>query len=167
MVRRIAKTAAVLVAVVGSATAVPSAMASPMLAAQSNQHASTAAQTQLAVPQDKTDCPGNNACVWAGNNFTEAFLITYPGATQWGPPGFRNVDESFYNNSLYSVRLYYSPGEKGAWVCIKPNTTISDINSSYVFNNGSGDSGYDSPLRNDVASSSMTTKTCTNPIPGD
>ena len=135
--------------------------------AQSNQHASTAAQTQGAGPQDKTNCPGDHACVWAGNNFTDAYLITYPGATEWRPPGFRSVDASFYNNSLYSVRLYYSPNEKGAWVCIKSNTTISNINSSYVFDNGSGDPGYHSPLRNDVASSNMTIQTCTNPIPGD
>jgi hypothetical protein len=74
----------------------------------------------------------------------------------------RNVDEAFDNNTPDVVRLYYSPNYSGAWVCIPAHTGIENL-SGKPFNNGSGLAGYGQSIFNNVASSTISTGTCSNP----
>jgi Peptidase inhibitor family I36 len=74
----------------------------------------------------------------------------------------RNQDIGFWNATPYSVRLYYSPNYAGAWICVPGNTDIGSL-SGKDFNNGSGDPGYGDPVRNDVASSTLSgSNNCSN-----
>jgi hypothetical protein len=85
----------------------------------------------------------------------------------WGNYGCRNVDESFGNLLSVAVRLYYSPDEQGAWVCI-PAGWISPKNSGlsgYYFNNGPNAPGYEQYIWNNVASASVSSaNNCVNSI---
>lgn len=82
----------------------------------------------------------------------------------WANYGCRNVDEAFANLLSVAVRLYYSPNEKGAWVCVPAGWTSSDL-YGYTFNNGSGDAGYGQLIFNNVASARVSgSNNCTNKI---
>lgn len=85
-------------------------------------------------------------------------------SANWGDYGCRNRDESFGNLMSVAVRLYYSPNQAGAWVCVPSEWNSTNL-SGYTFNNGSGRPGYGQYIWNNIASSSVSTgNDCSNPI---
>ena len=79
----------------------------------------------------------------------------------WGKYGCRNVDGSIYDNSPFTLRIYFSPNYGDPHACIKPFTKISDL-FNYDFNSGSGP--HNLVIGNDIASSTMSLSPCTNPL---
>lgn len=116
-----------------------------------------------------------NQCDYAGTDGrSQCFDVAQQTITNWDDiPGFpnarcRNVDESFFNNTLGTIRLHYHPmniDNGGAWVCIDAGVYIPDL-GIYTFNNGAGLDGYGHPVENDVGGSTWASgfNDCTNGI---
>ncbi len=125
-------------------------------------HGGTAKPDVCGVPTDNYYDFSNSStlCFQAGPS---------PSSVNWSSEGCRNVDEYFADELPDSdaIRLYYSPNEDGAWVCV-PNgfgATNSGNLSGYTFNNGPGDAGYGQSIENNVASSKVADgNNCSNPI---
>lgn len=87
--------------------------------------------------------------------------------TNWANALFqcRNLDESFANRTSGLVRLYYSPGEQGAWACVDASKYENNL-SPFTFNNEShaNTPGYHKPIENNVASSEVASGNCSNPL---
>jgi len=112
-------------------------------------------------------CTQEDYCDYIYDNGTGLCFKASPfGGTgdipNWGKYGCRNVDGSFYNNSPFTIRLYYGPNYGDPHACIKPFTKITDL-FNYDFNSGTGSSRH-LVVGNDVASSTMSLTACTNPI---
>jgi hypothetical protein len=116
-----------------------------------------------------------NQCDYAGTDgLSPCFNVAQKTIINWDNiPGFpnarcRNVDESFFNNTLGTIRLHYHPMNidgGGAWVCIDAGVYIPDL-GIYTFNNGAGLDGYGHPVENDVGGSTWASgfNDCTNGI---
>jgi hypothetical protein len=98
---------------------------------------------------------GTGLCFKAGT-------FSGPGnVPNWGRYGCRNVDGSIYNNSPFTLRIYYGPNYHDPHACIKPWTIIRDL-FNYDFNSGSGP--HNLVIGNDIASSTISLSPCTNPL---
>ena len=118
-------------------------------------------------PVNLSAAPQEDYCDYIHDNGTGLCFKASPfGGTgdipNWGKYGCRNVDGSFYNNSPFTIRLYYGPNYGDPHACIKPFTKITDL-FNYDFNSGTGSSRH-LVVGNDVASSTMSLTACTNPI---
>jgi hypothetical protein len=93
---------------------------------------------------------------------TPCLTATYTETvSNWG--SCRNKDEYFANDTPGAVRLYYSPDEEGAWVCV-PASWQGSLEPYTFDNDKSGDTaGYGSPVYEDVASSTSDSGGCDNP----
>lgn len=116
-----------------------------------------------------TNCQSGLYCDYSGTDGNDTCIY---GAvtTNWSNDFFqcRNSDESFANRLSGLIRLYYSPGEAGAWVCIDASKYDNNFSSpKYTFNNeGTGNTaGYGKPIVNNVASSEVASGSCSNPLP--
>lgn len=110
-------------------------------------------------------CPSGDYCDFrsTGGEPLPACLYSNAEVSNWA--SCRNHDESFANRTSGLVRLYYSPGLQGAWVCIDASKYSNNL-AGYVFNNGgTGKAGFGYTLENDVASSSTASGNCSNPLP--
>ena len=105
------------------------------------------------------DCTANYFCDYSNTNGLSECFKTAGSVSDWG---CRNEDESFANRAGSIIRLYYSPGYQGAWVCLPVGYYDNDVHSM-TFDNGSGDAGYSETVFNNVASSQFGTGSCSNP----
>ena len=168
-----------------SILAMSSAIAIPALGSASAAYAAPSARADSAIPQAAVGPANVNAawvllasegraqsastphcypnqCDYPGTGGgLPCFNVAQQTITNWNSiPGFpnarcRNVDESFFNNTLGTVRLHYHPMNidgGGAWVCIDAGVYIPNL-GIYTFNNGPGTDGYGSPVENDVGGS--------------
>jgi hypothetical protein len=92
----------------------------------------------------------------------KAGTFSGPGdVPNWAAYGCRNIDGSIYNNSPFTLRIYYGPHYHDPHACIKPYTKIRDL-FNYDFNSGSGP--HNLVIGNDIASSTISLSPCTNPL---
>jgi hypothetical protein len=104
---------------------------------------------------DYSDDNGRHQCFKAGT-------FSGPGdVANWATYGCRNVDGAFYNNSPFTVRIYFAPHYGDPHACIKPYTKIRDL-FNYDFNSGRGP--HNLVIGNDIASSTISLSPCTNPL---
>jgi hypothetical protein len=144
---------------------VTGASAAPTHTATNAAVSASARPAETARPDQAYDnCPSGYYCDYVGTDGSTYCLILNGGDDSWQDAGCRNVDESFANRTSGLVRLYYSPNLQGAWVCINPGAYSNNL-AGYVFNNGPDRAGYGAPLENDVASSSVASGDCGNPLP--
>lgn len=131
------------------------------------QTALRASQHPLAVTSATfANCQSGYYCDYVYDNGTGLCFKISPFATSgnvpnWGTHGCRNVDGSIYNNSPFTLRIYYGPNYHDPHACIKPFTKITDL-FNYDFNSGSGP--HNLVIGNDIASSSVNLSPCTNPL---
>ena len=147
-----------LTAFIGSASLPSQAVAGPVRAG-SVTHGVVAAKHAFACSRfyycDYIYDYGTGLCFKAGT-------FSGPGnLPNWGKYGCRNVDGSFFNNSPFTVRIYYAPHYGDPHACIKPFTKIKDL-FNYDFNSGRGP--HNLVIGNDIASSKISLSPCTNPI---
>ncbi len=134
--------------------------ASPAAAqTRSTSHRATTARSGFSCTQgyycDYIYDNGTSLCFKAGT-------FSGPGnVPNWGTYGCRNVDGAIYNNSPFTLRIYYGPHYHDPHACIKPFTKISDL-FNYDFNSGSGP--HNLVIGNDIASSTINLSPCTNPL---
>jgi hypothetical protein len=76
----------------------------------------------------------------------------------WGVYHCRNVDGAIYNNSPFTLRIYYGPHYRGPYACLEPFTKVRDLFTRY-FNTGSGP--HDLVIGNNIASSTISLTRCT------
>jgi hypothetical protein len=112
------------------------------------------------------NCTGGLWCDYSGTNGTLECIYS-AGSTNWANKLFecRNSDESFANRTSGLVRLYFSPNQKGAWVCINASKYDNNL-AGFKFNNeNSGNTaGYGQPIEDNVASSQVAGGSCSNPL---
>lgn len=166
MRRLLSIVAALSLAGVAAGLAMAPAVAAP---AKSAGRATTQVAQHAALPQnfeayyDWSTANGPYATTSPANIPCLSLVVT----ANWGNYGCRNVDESFSNILSVAVRLYYSPNEQGAWVCIPAGWTSPKNSglSNYWFNNGPNAPGYGQGIWNNVASASVSSgNNCTNSI---
>ncbi len=134
--------------------------------AASVQHRLGAGPRPLAITSSSFSCTSDYFCDYIYDNGTGLCFRLSPFATpgdipNWGTYGCRNVDGSIYNNSPFTLRIYYGPSYHDPHACIKPFTKISDL-FNYDFNSGSGP--HNLVIGNDIASSTISLSPCTNPL---
>lgn len=129
----------------------------------------SAAVHQHAVEPDTgayTNCQRGLWCDYIGTSGRYECIYS-SGTTNWSNTFFqcRNLDESFANRTSGLVRLYYSPNEQGAWVCIDASKYENNL-SGFVFNNENKaeTAGYGQPIKDNVASSEAASGNCSNPL---
>ena len=111
-------------------------------------------------------CSSEYWCDYIYNNGTGLCFKVSPFAgpgnvPNWASYGCRNVDGSIENNSPFTLRIYYGPNYHDPHACIKPFTKISNL-FNYDFNSGSGP--HNLVIGNDIASSTISLSSCTNPL---
>jgi hypothetical protein len=79
----------------------------------------------------------------------------------WGHYGCRNVDGAIYNDSPFTLRVFFGPNYHDPHACINPFTKIRDL-FRYDFNSGRGP--HKLVIGNDIASSTISLNRCTNPL---
>lgn len=129
--------------------------------AQTHQAASTAT-----AAAGSFSCAQDYWCDYVYDNGTGLCFKVSPFAgpgniPNWSTYGCRNVDGSIENNSPFTLRIYYGPNYHDPHACIKPFTKISDL-FNYDFNSGSGP--HNLVIGNDIASSTISLTSCTNPL---
>jgi hypothetical protein len=88
--------------------------------------------------------------------------FAHPGnIPNWAAYGCRNVDGSIYDDSPFTLRIYYGPNYHDPHACINPFQKVSDL-FNYDFNSGSGP--HNLVIGNDIASSAISLTRCTNPL---
>lgn len=157
--RRILGPALAIVAILSGlgALSIGPALAAPIAASQTASHSAARmalareVRTSSARPDATLDgCPSGDLCIYHDTNFVD--LCNASSASKQNYVACRNVDESVVNNmSSGKARLYYSPNQGGAWICIDAGSVIN-VASSFIFDQGSGLAGYGATLNNDVAS---------------
>jgi hypothetical protein len=123
-------------------------------------------RTAIAAKSGFTGCTRFYYCDYTNDNGTHlcfrAGTFSGPGdVANWATYGCRNVDGAFYNNSPFTVRIYFAPHYGDPHACIKPYTKIRDL-FNYDFNNGRGP--HNLVIGNDIASSTISLSPCTNPL---
>jgi hypothetical protein len=123
-------------------------------------------QATAAAPTSGFSCSSEYWCDYVNDNGTGLCFKISPFAgpgniPNWATYGCRNVDGSIYNNSPFTLRIYYGPNYHDPHACIKPFTKISDL-FNYDFNSGSGP--HNLVIGNDIASSTVSLSSCTNPL---
>jgi Peptidase inhibitor family I36 len=132
----------------------------------------TSVQAQTGVPSVRSvasggfTCSSDYWCDYIYDNGTGLCFKVSPFAgpgniPNWASYGCRNVDGSIQNNSPFTLRIYYGPNYQDPHACIKPFTKISDL-FNYDFNSGSGP--HNLVIGNDIASSTISLTSCTNPL---
>lgn len=111
-------------------------------------------------------CPTGYYCDYIYDNGYDLCFKASPFAgngdiPNWSRYGCRNVDGAIYNNSPFTVRIYFAPNYGDPHACIKPFTKIRDL-FNYDFTSGSGPHNF--VIGNDIASSSFNLTPCTNPL---
>jgi hypothetical protein len=158
------------VAVLTGSGAALAATHSPTTSTASTSQASTAehgtgVSEKIAVDGAYDSCPSGDYCDFTSTGGTPLPACIYDNTEISNWEGCRNHDESFANRTSGLVRLYYSPGLQGAWVCINSGAYQNNL-AGFTFNNGgTAKAGFGKPIENDVASSSTASGSCSNPLP--
>jgi hypothetical protein len=110
-----------------------------------------------------TLCPAGDFCVWTGVDFTGTEYKFTKSSANW-PSSVHNKDVSIYDASSNYVRLYYAINYGDPHTCVIPGEAFPSL--PFYFNSGTG-ANYRYPVQDDVASSSMDSNPCTNPMSGE
>ena len=158
--QRIAKLVAVQ-AVTAAAVSVSVFAAGPAMA-----QTLITSQNASAASSGFGDCASGYWCDYVYDNGYDVCFKVSPFAgpgdvPNWGAYGCRNVDGAIYNDSPFTLRIYYGPNYRDPHACIDPFTKIRDL-FNYDFNSGSG--SHNLVIGNDIASSTISLTTCTNPL---
>jgi hypothetical protein len=125
----------------------------------------TGVSVKIAVDGAYDNCPSGDYCDFTSTGGEPLPACLYDNAEVSNWEACRNADESFANRTSGVVRLYYSPGLKGAWVCLNSGAYQNNL-AGFTFNNGgTAKAGFGKPIENDVASSSTASGSCSNPLP--
>jgi hypothetical protein len=126
----------------------------------------TVSRSTTAAATSGFTCSSGYWCDYIYDNGTDLCFKVSPfsgpgNIPNWGAYGCRNIDGSIENNSPFTLRIYYGPYYHDPHACIKPFTRISDL-FNYDFNSGSGP--HNLVIGNDIASSTISLSSCTNPL---
>jgi hypothetical protein len=117
-----------------------------------------------ASPDVPSTCDPSSVCLYSETGYHGIKYDTNSDNSNLDSVSFRNLDESVASAfTAKYVRLYYSPNYDGAWVCLDPGTSISNV-ASVTFNNGSGEAGFGQSIYQNVASVGINSSKCTNPV---
>jgi hypothetical protein len=127
-----------------------------------------AAKQHRVGPDVPTHCNPGHFCSYNNTNGTSPCFRQPTSTTYYNWPGeCANEDESLNNNIAGAgypglTRVYYLTFEGGAYMCMNAGDYIDDVSKghdggAYRFDQGSGLSGYDKPIKQNIASSEIDT----------
>ena len=150
--------AGIALAILAPASAAVAASAGPA-------HPVAVAAARGVSPRVPTHCNPGHFCSYNNTNGTSPCFQQPTSTTylNWAA-GCANEDESLNNNIAQPgypglTRVYFSPFEAGAWMCMNAGNYIDDVstghNGPYRFDQGNGLGGYGKPIYKDIASSEI------------